>query len=47
VDPVTGEPRRGILGGYQKVEDLLGQGTVAAIVFLVCFFAYILLADPI
>ena len=47
VDPVTGEPRRGVLAGYQKIEDLFGQGTVAAIVFVVCFFGYILPADPI
>lgn len=47
VDPLTGEPRRGWLGGYQKVEDGFGQGTIAAVVFLVVFFAYLLLADPI
>jgi hypothetical protein len=47
VDPLTGEPKRGWLGGYQKVEDGFGQGTIAAVVFLVVFFAYLLLADPI
>ena len=47
VDPLTGEPRGGFLGAYQKVEDLLGQGTVAGIVFLLGFFLYLLLADPI
>lgn len=47
VDPLTGEPKRGWLRGYQKVEDGFGQGTIAAVVFLVVFFAYLLLADPI
>lgn len=47
VDPLTGEPRGGFLGAYQKVEDLLGQGTVAGIVFLIGFFLYLLLSDPI
>lgn len=47
VDPLTGEPKRGWLGGYQKIEDGFGQGTIAAVVFLLVFFAYLLFADPI
>lgn len=40
VDPRTGEPKRGILGLYQKIEDLLGQGAVACLLIVIAFLIY-------
>lgn len=40
-DPTTGEPRRGVLGLYQRLEDLMGQGAVAC---LLIFFGFMVFA---
>lgn len=40
IDPRTGEPKRGILGLYQRLEDLMGQGAVASLLIFFCFMIF-------
>ena len=46
-ESLSGEPKKGFLGAYQKVEDTLGQGAVAGIVFLLGFLLYLLFGPTI
>lgn len=40
IDPRTGEPKQGILGLYQRLEDLMGQGAVASLLIFLGFMVF-------